>query len=198
MLPRTPDSRPVQCHAHRRWPVQPVRRHMVRWLKGTGSLTQRLRQFGTVTVAVQYQGTRRLWRAEQQALGQRCGHVREVVLLVDGQAMVWARSVTSLRAMRGPWRALKGLGSRPLAELLFSHARVQRGPLQLHHWRAHGPERARAHRQWSHQTHVPSERPATARPSPPRWARASVFRHQGQALRVLESFSPQVQGHFTP
>jgi len=169
----------------------------VRWLKGGGSLTQRLRQLGSVTVAVQYQGTRRLWRTEQLALGQRCGHVREVVLLVDGQPMVWARSVTSLRALRGPWRALKGLGSRPLAELLFSHARVQRGPLHLHPWQAHGPERARAHRQWALQTRRTPSEPAI-RAGPPRWARASVFRHKGQALRVLESFSPQVQGHFTP
>ncbi len=167
---------------------------MLRWLKGTGSLTGRLRQLGRVEVKVQYQGTRRLWPAERAAIGQVSGHVREIILQVDGQPLVWARSVTSLTAMRGPWRALRGLGTRPLAELLFSHARVSRGQLHLHRWRPHGPEQGRADRQWR------NAQPKLAAPKTqsPRWARVSVFRHQGQALRVMESFSPQVRAHFTP
>lgn len=167
---------------------------MRRWLKGTGSLTGRLRQLGQVEVKVQYQGTRRLWPAERAAIGQISGHVREIILQVDGQPLVWARSVTSLTAMRGPWRALRGLGTRPLAELLFSHARVSRGRLHLHAWQPGGPERGRASRQWAQAQPSSSQKQANS----PRWARASVFRHHGQALRVMESFSPQVQGHFTP
>ena len=185
----------VRCHARRRWPVQPVNRSVLRWLKGAGSLTSRLRQLGRVEVKVLHQGTRRLWQAERAVIGQTHGHVREVMLYVDGQPLVWARSVTSLRALRGSWRALKGLGTRPLAALLFSHARVTREPLHWHAWRAHGPEQGRAWRQW---LSAAQSSPGVTACLPPRWARASVFWHQGQALRVLESFSPQAQGHFTP
>jgi chorismate lyase len=171
---------------------------MNRWLKGQGSLTARLRQLGPMEVQVLSQGTRRLWPAERQAIGLSSGHVREVLLLVRGEPLVWARSVTANRALKGPWRALAGLGSRPLAELLFSHAQVTRGPIQRHHWPCRGPERSRARRAVLSASAAARPSP-TSRPIPsPRWARASVFWHQGQALRVLESFSPQVQGHFTP
>lgn len=189
MLTRPPSLLSRRC-TRARWPGQAVDRAMNRWLKGSGSLTLRLRRLGAVQVQVQYQGTERLWRAERAAIGQTSGHVREVILMVDGQPMVWARSVTSLRAMRGPWRALRGLGSRPLAELLFSHARVKRGPLHAHSWARRGPERGRARRQLARHG-APSQ-------AGMRWARASVFWHHGQPLRVMESFSPQLARHFTP
>ncbi len=150
-----------------------------RWLQAPGSLTARLRALGQVEVTVLSQGTRRLWPAERQALRQVSGHVREVILQLDGEPLVWARSVTSLRALKGPWKAIKGLGSRPLAELLFTHARVRRGRLQRHAWRQRGPEQERARRQWT-----------SARRAAPHWARASVFTHHGEPLRVMESFSP--------
>jgi chorismate--pyruvate lyase len=38
---------------------------------------------------------------------------REALLCVNGQPLVFARAV------RGPWRALRRLGTRPLADLLF-------------------------------------------------------------------------------
>jgi len=163
------------------WPIHPARPGLRRWLQATGSLTARLRAHGQVRVQVISQGTQRLTPPESRALGQTSGHVREVMLWVDDQAAVWARSATSQRALRGPWKALKGLGTRPLAELLFNHQRVQRGPLHRHAWCARGPEQSRARRGWPQ-----------AQPRTPRWARASVFKHHGQALRVMESFSPHV------
>ncbi len=156
------------------------------WLSAGGSLTARLRQMGPVQVHVQYQGSQRLWPAERKALGVRSGHVREVILTVDGQAVVWARSVTTHRGLQGPWKALKGLGSRALAELLFSHAQVQRGPLHPHVWRRHSHSHARATRQWQH------HHAGTAMAPIPIQARASVFWHKGQPLRVMEAFSPRL------
>lgn len=169
-------------HAPRpRWPVRPARPEMGRWLRATGSLTARLRQHGLVKVQVLSQGTQRLTRPERQALKRVSGHVREVLLWIDNEPVVWARSATSQRALRGPWKALKGLGTRPLAELLFSHQRVIRGPLCRHGWHSGGPEHLRMQRAW----------PAPKRLMP-RWARASVFQHLGQGLRVMESLSPRL------
>lgn len=166
---------------HLRWPVSPARPGLGRWLRATGSLTARLRQHGVVRVQVLSQGTQRLSRPERLALQRVSGHVREVLLWVGDEPAVWARSATSQQALRGPWKALKGLGTRPLAELLFSHQRVVRGPLARHDWRSGGSEHLRMQGAW---------------PGPkqqmPRWARASVFQHHGQALRVMESLSPRL------
>lgn len=188
MLPR----RPHPSHTSLRQ-CRCARPALCRWLKAPGSLTARLRQLGAVEVQVQHQGTQRLWPAERQALGVRSGHVREVLLLLQGQPVVWARSATPHRALRGPWKALKGLGARPLAELLFSHASVQRGRLARSPWRTGGPEHSRARRDWLR--HPALAGAAASQSAPPRAGRASVFWHHGQPLRVMEAFSPRLASH---
>jgi chorismate--pyruvate lyase len=127
-----------------------------------------------------------LSRAEQQDLGTRSGYVREVALLLDGVPVVWARSATPLHAIQGPWRAIQGLGTRPLAELLFEGRRVERAPLRAHHLVKSSPLQRHARNQWLALAQV------HAQADVPRWARSSVFWHKGQPLRVMEAFSPWV------
>ncbi|KAG0164256.1 hypothetical protein DFQ30_010216 [Apophysomyces sp. BC1015] len=55
--------------------------------------------------------------------------IREVVLAVDGMAVVAAHSVTPLAASRGVWQAMRRLRTRPLAELLYADMTVSRSPL---------------------------------------------------------------------
>lgn len=157
------------------------------WLSAPGSLTARLRLLGTVRVEVLDQGRRRLWPQESQALGCSVGHVREVVLRVDERPAVWARSSVPVRAVKGPWRAIRGLGTRPLAELLFAHRAVRRGPLQALRFQPHGPADAHMARQWAR---LNGGAPAPSRP--PIWSRHSLFHHHGQPLQVLEAFAPWV------
>ncbi len=177
MLPRLPrtlkPARPSArtCHAASSG-------HLREWLQAPGSLTARLRQHGQVTVRVLRQGRQTLWPQERLALRQSQGHVREVLLLVDGRVAVWARSSTPLRAVKGPWRAIKGLGSRPLAELLFERRHVQRDALIAQHIAKTSPQNRHLQCQW------PAGEPA------PRWARRSVFWRQGLPLQVMESFAP--------
>ena len=128
-----------------------------------------------------------MWPQERQAIRCAHGHVREVVLSIDGRPAVWARSVTSQSGLKGPWRALKGLGTRPLAELLFEHPQVKRDPL----WGARLPlsslEQSHLARQWHALEHGAAELgPA------PAWVRRSVFWHKGHALQVMECFAPWV------
>lgn len=166
------------------------------WLRAPGSLTARLRAHGAVTVAVQAQGRLRLSPQERRTLHCSAGHVREVVLLVDGSPAVWARSSTPLRAVKGPWRAIKGLGTRPLAELLFSGHGVRRGPLSSQPLMRRSPLQCRLSRQWLRTTSLSATAPSSCRQQPPgmpRWARCSVFSHGGQALQVMECFAPWVQ-----
>lgn len=168
----------------------PVSPRMRQWLSAPGSLTARLRLHGTVRVEVLAQGRRRLWPQERRALGCCVGHVREVVLRIDERPAVWARSSVPARAVKGPWQAIRGLGTRPLAELLFSHRAVRRGPLQTLRLSAHDKAGAQLARQWAGLNTPPP--PAGQRSLPPRWARHSLFRHHGQPLQVLEAFAPWV------
>lgn len=182
MLPRSaalslPSHRSVRHHGRRREP-HPPSTSMHAWLTATGSLTARLRAHGVVEVRVQRQGSQRLWPQERRDLACRSGHVREVVLLLDGVPVVWARSATSHRALQGTWKALTGLGTRPLAELLFQRSHVCREPLRIQPLARHGRAESRLRAAW----------PGT----PPRWARSSVFWQHGQALRVMESFAPWI------
>lgn len=156
------------------------------WLQVEGSLTSRLRVHGHVDVLVQQQGSHALWPSERSDLQVPCGYVREVVLLLDGRPAVWARSATTPCAIKGPWRAMRGLGARPLAELLFAERRVEREPLQVQHLSRGGPMANHIQSQWQ------ALEQQSADAAVPRWARSSVFWRHGQPLRVMEAFSPWV------
>jgi chorismate--pyruvate lyase len=166
-----------------------------RWLLAEGSLTSRLRRHGTVEVRVQQQGRRSLWAQEEADLHVSGGYVREVVLLLNGRPAVWARSATTQRAIQGPWSALRGLGSRPLAELLFAGRHVERELLQAHHLARCGLQANHIQGQWlalqqlSADAALPQSGLCAALP---RWARSSVFWRHGHPLRVMEAFSPWV------
>lgn len=108
----------------------------------------------------------------------RC-HVREVVLWGDGQPLVHARTVLPAVQAGLAWRALRGLGRRPLADLLF------------------GLRAAHCERLGSGRMAPLSARRLGARlgwPAPPRWYRRSVFGRRGVPLLITEWFAPAVCG----
>jgi chorismate--pyruvate lyase len=190
MLPRLPASPLSSCANAATAVSSPARRRALpvslrKWLSAPGSLTARLRLHGQVSVQVISQGRRTLWAQERAALRCQEGYVREVVLRIDGRPAVWARSSTTLRAVKGPWRAIKGLGNRPLAELLFEHNQVRRDPLSFGLLGQQAPQRRHLTAQWARLTPPTTDRA-------PSWARRSVFRHRGHPLQVMESFSPWV------
>ncbi len=165
----------------------PVSPQLQRWLLAPGSLSLRLRATGQrFEVRPLSQGTRRALPGEVASVGARRLHAREVLLLVDGQPLVYARSVTAAHNATGAWRSLRALGSRSLAELLFSQRWVSRSPLfalrlapgsvWLRHLQAMCADRA------PNLTH-----------SRVVWARYSVFYKAGQPLRVLEAFAPGIE-----
>ncbi|MCX8520378.1 MAG: chorismate lyase [Rhodoferax sp.] len=159
------------------------------WLKANGSLTARLRRHGSVQVLVLRQGTQRLWLPERQALHGIAGHVREVLLLVNGVPAVWARSSTSLNARRGGWKAMTELGNRPLADILFQTRNLVRSPLIPFHIAPQGQVERTLRKRWQHH---PALKGKDAPLPLPRWGRSSVFVRKGQALRVFEAFAPWV------
>jgi len=149
------------------------------WLIDEGSLTRRL-QACCPNFAVC--GVRQTWQRplpdEAVLLGLRRGTaawVREVWLHDGDQPLVFARSVLPRRSLRGAWRKLGKLGSRPLGAALFADARVVRRPLAF-------CKLGRRHRLLK----------SAALPFGPLWARRSVFMRDGRAILVTEAFLPAV------
>jgi chorismate--pyruvate lyase len=154
-----------------------------RWLIDRGSLTERLRErCREFAVEVTRQGAGEPCRDERGLIGVRPGEralVREVRLVCDGRPMVFAHSVLDRTGLRGPWRMLSGLGSRPLGAALFADPRTRRYPLRFAQLTArhplYGPACAAAR-----------ERPRSL------WARRSLFVAGASPLLVTEVFLPRL------
>jgi chorismate lyase len=111
------------------------------WLRGTGSLTQALQTLGKVQVQVGYEGV--VSRLAGEGLlrgvkthGIRNGYrltlpdapvwIRDVILTVDAEAVIAARSIVSARDSCTTWKSLRTLEARPLAGLLYHDSAVRR------------------------------------------------------------------------
>ncbi|MBS1229764.1 MAG: Chorismate lyase [Proteobacteria bacterium] len=157
------------------------------WLLGRGSLTARLQARGSFTLDLRYQGLARPTLDEAIALGakrNRLLRVREVVLRVDGQALVFAHTVLPCRP-RGPlgvWFAR--LGSRSLGALLFAHPGFARSAISC---RRLDPR---------HVLFKPATDALQLTDVPPKvlWARRSRFVFGQQSVLVTEIFSPALHG----
>lgn len=143
----------------------------------------------------------------------RC-HVREVVLWAGAEPLVHARSVLPAVQAGLAWRALRGLGTRPLADLLFGlravparrlgterlrpwHARRLEGRLQSRcaHAFASAPRTAIGpvgDRQGALQAPAVSHRMWHGRPA---WCRHTAFLRRGVPLLITEWFAPGVAVH---
>lgn len=165
------------------------------WLRAKGSLTAHLtRCFGPVEVQRLHQGAGRARSDEAEALGLERGQtvfVREVVLRCRGEALVMARSVCELRHLRRSWYGLRGLGSRPLAELLFNDPRVRRGPLSFARLSPHQLSGREASSAWRDLMRFQGDHRGALAIRGALWQRRSVFERLGARLLVSEMFSPQ-------
>ena len=159
----------------------PSNRRLAAWLAAGGSLTAHICRVGHDF------RVRRLVQRCMSALPEDAGvlghcrgvTVREVLLMEGDVPLVFAHSVVSQRGMRGPWRAIHGLGSRPLAELLFADRSVVRHPLRYRAVTAADPLGQR----------ILQALPQTKFPL---WARRSVFYKDGAPLLVTEVFLPAI------
>jgi chorismate lyase len=154
------------------------------WLVHRGLLTRRIEaRCPDFSVRVVFQGPSRALIDERFVTGPsaRTVLVREVLLNCGKTPVVFAHSVTRLRALRGPWRSLASLGSQPLGTALFSDPRVRRHPLRFRKLHRHHRLHARA-----------SE--VLGRPLPALWARRSLFVLRGAPLLVTEVFLPRLFG----
>lgn len=153
------------------------------WLINAGSLTARLKQryadFQVQTVAVGYAKPFIDEAAMLAAPVHRHALIREVLLLGDGQAVVFAHSVLPRSCLRGRWLGLSKLGNQPLGAKLFANPQVKRTPLsykKLFH----------QHLLYQHTIKGLNNRPSFL------WARRSIFSLSNANIMVTEVFLPQL------
>lgn len=105
-------------------------------LLNRGSLTAQVRAQAGESFQVQLlqQENGRPSPEEAQALGMHraAGAIkREVKLLADQRPLVFAHTVIPLASVRGKYRHLLQLGTRPLGAALFTDPNIRRGPVEL-------------------------------------------------------------------
>lgn len=113
-----------------RWVARQFPQPVWRWLNDEHSLTERLMaisQTGFEVELLQQAVGIPLWH-EQAVLNQaphRAATVREVVLRVDNEPFVLARSIIPMQLMRSYNSGLTELGTQPLGQLLFTNGRAR-------------------------------------------------------------------------
>jgi chorismate--pyruvate lyase len=150
------------------------------WLVNRGLLTRRIEErCRAFSVHLLFQGAAKAVRDERFVTGRhgRTALVREVSLNCGPAPVVFAHSVVQLRHLRGPWRALASLGSRPLGAALFNNPRVRRSPPRFRKLGARDPLHAKASR-------------AAGKRLPALWARRSLYVLRGAPILVTEVFLP--------
>ncbi len=164
--------------ADRDWqPAPPSSGAYRHWMICDDSLTQRLqahfRNFAVVGVRQQWT---RPFPDEARLLGLRphqTALVREVWLQSGTTPLIFARSVLPRASLRGEWRRLTALGTRPLGAVLFGDRQVTRTALTYRKLSGRHPISRRIDQSGL-------------------WARRSVFLRAGRAILVTETFLPGV------
>jgi|AntRauTorckE6833_2_1112554.scaffolds.fasta_scaffold09571_2 chorismate--pyruvate lyase len=138
------------------------------WLKEEGSLTRRLQNHARTSFKVRIlnQGVLPIQETERQwlAVDHQRIWVRQVLLEVDGQPWVFARSLLPLDSRGSLLRRLTQIGNKALGHLLFANPHIQRGNLQFC---------------------APGQLPF-----PSLWGRASCFHSESLRLLVAEHYLP--------
>jgi chorismate--pyruvate lyase len=164
------------------WQRRPVVAWRYRpWLRDRGSLTARIKaRCSAFSVRVIFQGLRRANRDERFLVA--CGKrvlVREVVLYCGATPVVFAHTVLDAASLKGAWRSVARLGTRPLGAALFADPRVARFPLRQKKLAPHHELHRRIRALFPHVAHG-------------LWARRSLFQLHNSPILVTEVFLPEI------
>ncbi|MDT3708128.1 MAG: chorismate lyase [Thiobacillus sp.] len=168
------------------WLAHPFRapRALRGWLSDRGSLTRRLKaRYPDFRVRPVASGFASPFLDEARVLHlapKAHAYVRDVLLIGDGRARVFAHSVLPRSSLAGgDWCGVTRLGTKPLGETLFTDPRIRRLGLMCRRLDVRHPlyRAARRHTDLSEE-HV--------------WARRSVFCLNGRPLLVTEVFLPAI------
>ena len=158
------------------------------WLTDRGSLTARIAaRCPDIRVQVLFQGLRRPDRDERFLFADRGRArvlVREVFLVCRDVPVVFAHTVLAPTHLRGAWRGLSTLGSKPLGAALFADPRIERFALRTRKLGWHHDLQRRVQR------YAPRSKTEAVQGS--LWARRSLFRLHDSPILVTEVFLPEI------
>lgn len=153
------------------------------WLIDTGSLTARLKaRYKDFAVRPVLLKNAKAFTDESALLGLKVNQhalIREVILIGNNQAAVFAHSVLPRASLRGAWNGLGRLGNKPLGATLFANTKVKRTPLEYKKLPRHHPISIRVA---EHMSAAPRAL----------WARRSVFSLNCARILVTEVFLEQL------
>lgn len=145
------------------------------WLLDDGSLTQRLLDTGRrFSLQRWQQGWGLPLRDERRLLAMGLREraiIRQVVLRLDGDAVVYARSVFPVSSLTGPLLRLRRLANQSLGAFLFARADMRRSPFEIALLAGDDPYL-----------------PGPLQQQEAAWARRSCFSVAGRPLLVSEVF----------
>lgn len=154
-----------------------------KWLIDKGSLTARLKarytDFAVQTIALKYAKPSIGESALLRLPAHKTTLIREVLLMGNNQAVVFAHSVLPRASLRGAWQGLGKLGNKPLGATLFANPVVKRTPLEYKKISACSPIAMRV------AEHLNISPQAL-------WARRSIFSLNDAKILVTEVFLPQL------
>lgn len=103
------------------------------WLSRRGALTNGLRKVGEFSINVLNEYVAFVKEDEAYPLALTINQkiwVREILMSINGQKAVFARSITELSASRSTWQELRALNSRPLADILYNNPAITRSSFE--------------------------------------------------------------------
>ncbi|MBU6459652.1 MAG: chorismate lyase [Proteobacteria bacterium] len=149
------------------------------WLRDPRSLTRKIRNHcHHFSVHLLYQGTGRLMAFETRLLGMshpKISQVREVWLMAEGSAVVYARSILPRHSLAGRYTPIRTLRQRPLGDTLFSSKSMRRKAVQI--FKIHP----------GHPLY-----PRNLNLTGPLYARASIFKLNHRPILVTDVFLPGI------
>ena len=156
---------------------------MRHWLIDTGSLTARLKErYPDFAVRPVLLKNAKAFTDELRQVRLKSNQhvlIREVLLMGNEQAVVFAHSVLPHTSLRGAWRGFGKLGNKPLGAALFANPKVKRTPLEYKKLPRHHPIYMRV---TEHVANMPNVL----------WARRSVFQLNCARILVTEVFLKQL------
>lgn len=150
------------------------------WLNRPGALTSGLRQVGEFSIEVLNEYVAYIKEDEAYPLNLNVNQivwVREILMSLNAQKAVFARSITELTASRAAWRGIRALNTRPLADILYNDPEISRSSF----------ESTKLNSELSLQ-HALAQYPAL--PQGELLARRSTFFQNNEGLTVNEVFLP--------
>lgn len=181
------------------WQQKPIMTGALKpWLLDRGSLTKRLQQryqaqnFAVLPSLQAYQKPLLDEGVALHMVARQHAFIREVLLLGNAQAVVFAHSVLPRSVVRGNVFGLERLGNKPLGALLFANPKVKRTALE---YKKLMPHHALYQRALNSQQQYQGNHPLAQSPILPSlpsslWARRSVFTLNCANIMVTEVFLP--------